>query len=72
MKIFHIGINVTFNNLNATILNHIFTLSAISEEVTASLQAVFKKSEKSVEIVNVFENLTKEIYLLEEKLKLHD
>ncbi len=60
------------NNSNATILDHISTLSATSEEVAASSQTVLKDSEKSVEIVNDFENLMKGIYLLAEKLKLND
>lgn len=58
------------NNSNAAILDHISTLTATSEEVAASSHTVLKDTEKSVDIVNNFENLMKSIYLLAGKLKL--
>ena len=57
------------NNANASILNHVSNLSSTSEEVAAASQEILNDSEKSVEILNDFEELMKSIYSSANNLK---
>ena len=51
------------------ILEHISNLSATSEEVAATSQEGFKISEKALEVLNKYDELTKQIYSLASELK---
>lgn len=57
------------NSANGSILDHISNLSAASEEVAASSQEGLKVSEKSVSILDDFNNIMNEIYSLANTLK---
>lgn len=51
------------------ILEHISNLSATSEEVAATSQEGFKISENAIEVLNKYDELTKQIYSLASELK---
>ena len=53
------------------ILEHISNLSATSEEVSATSQEGFKISERTLEVLNKYDQLTEQIYLLASELKSH-
>ena len=52
-------------------LEHISNLSATSEEVSATSQEGLKISERALEVLNKYDELTKQIYLLASELKNH-
>lgn len=51
------------------ILEHISNLSATSEEVSATAQEGFKISEKALDVLTKYDNLSKQIYSLASELK---
>ena len=53
------------------ILEHISNLSATSEEVSATSQEGFKISERTLKVLNKYDQLTEKIYLLASELKNH-
>ena len=52
-------------------LEHISNLSATSEEVSATSQEGFKISERTLKVLNKYDQLTEQIYLLASELKNH-